>query len=114
MGAPIWVTWVAETGLGAYFGKLIANAHALGLDFLLPIYFLGLVMSFRSRPLWLPVVLVERRRLDHRLQDRRLALACLDRRASPACCWRAIVAAPKASRGSHERDHSGSSSPARC
>jgi predicted branched-subunit amino acid permease len=58
MGAPIWLSWVAETGLGAYFGKLISNAHALGLDFLLPIYFLGLVMSFRSRPLWLPVVLV--------------------------------------------------------
>ena len=30
--------------------------QALGLDFLLPIYFLGLVMSFRKRPLWLPVV----------------------------------------------------------
>ena len=58
MGAPIWVSWVAETGFGAYFGRLISNAHALGLDFLLPIYFLGLVMSFRSRPLWLPVVLV--------------------------------------------------------
>jgi predicted branched-subunit amino acid permease len=56
LGAPIWVTWVAETGLSAYFGRLVGNTHALGLDFLLPIYFLGLVMSFRSRPLWLPVV----------------------------------------------------------
>ena len=56
LGAAIWVTWVAETGIGAYFGRLLANAHALGLDFLLPIYFLGLVMSFRGRPLWLPVV----------------------------------------------------------
>ncbi|MCB1430254.1 MAG: branched-chain amino acid ABC transporter permease, partial [Nitratireductor sp.] len=26
-------------------------------DFLLPIYFLGLVMGFRKRTLWLPVVL---------------------------------------------------------
>ena len=33
------------------------NPHALGLDFLLPIYFLGLVMEFRERRLWLPVVL---------------------------------------------------------
>ena len=57
-GAPIWVAWVAETGLGAHFGGLISDPHALGLDFLLPIYFLGLVMGFRKRPLWLPVVIV--------------------------------------------------------
>ncbi len=56
LGLPIWVTWVAETAIGAYFGGLIADPHAFGLDFLLPIYFLGLVMSFRGRPLWLPVV----------------------------------------------------------
>ena len=49
--------WVVESALGAVFGKLIPDTHALGLDFLLPIYFLGLVMSFRKRPLWLPVVI---------------------------------------------------------
>ena len=48
--------WVAEAWLGATFGNLIPDPHALGLDFLLPIYFLGLVMEFRDRPLWLPVV----------------------------------------------------------
>jgi 4-azaleucine resistance transporter AzlC len=58
MGLAIYVFWVIESGLGALFGKLIPDTHALGLDFLLPIYFLGLVMSFRKRPLWLPVVLV--------------------------------------------------------
>jgi predicted branched-subunit amino acid permease len=58
MAAPIWLFWVVETAIGAYFGKLVANPQALGLDFLLPIYFLGLVMSFRKRPLWLPVVVV--------------------------------------------------------
>ncbi|HWK64301.1 MAG TPA: AzlC family ABC transporter permease [Rhizobiaceae bacterium] len=58
MAAFWWVAWVAETGIGAYFGGLIADSHALGIDFLLPIYFLGLVMSFRKRPLWLPVILV--------------------------------------------------------
>ena len=36
---------------------MIPDPHALGLDFLLPIYFLGLVLEFRSRPLWLPVVI---------------------------------------------------------
>ena len=55
--------------LGAYFGRLVADPQALGLDFLLPIYFLGLVMSFRKRPLWLPVVRGERGRLGARLQD---------------------------------------------
>jgi predicted branched-subunit amino acid permease len=58
MGAPLWLSWVLETGIGAYFGRFIADSHALGIDFLLPIYFLGLVMGFRKRPLWLPVVLV--------------------------------------------------------
>ncbi len=58
LAAPIWVTWVAEAGLGAHFGGLISDPHALGLDFLLSIYFLGLVMGFRKRPLWLPVVIV--------------------------------------------------------
>jgi predicted branched-subunit amino acid permease len=56
LGLPIYVLWVAEAAIGAAFGKLIPNPHALGLDFLLPIYFLGLVMGFRGRPMWLPVV----------------------------------------------------------
>jgi len=58
MGLAIYVPWVIESGLGALFGKLIPDTHALGIDFLLPIYFLGLVMDFRKRPLWLPVVAV--------------------------------------------------------
>lgn len=56
MATPIYVFWVAESALGALFGRLIPNPHALGLDFLLPIYFLGLVMSFRKRSRWLPIV----------------------------------------------------------
>ena len=55
-GAPVWAAWVAETALGGYFGGVISDPHAIGLDYLLPIYFLGLVMGFRNRPLWLPVV----------------------------------------------------------
>ena len=56
MATPIYVAWVVDAWLGATFGNLIPDPHALGLDFLLPIYFLGLVMDFRKRPLWLPVV----------------------------------------------------------
>jgi branched chain amino acid efflux pump len=58
LGAPIWLAWVVETGIGASLGKFVPDPKALGLDFLLPIYFLDLVMSFRKRPLWLPVVAV--------------------------------------------------------
>jgi len=54
---PVYLCWIADCGLGAIFGKLIPDAQAIGLDFLLPIYFLGMVMGFRARPLWLPVVL---------------------------------------------------------
>lgn len=57
MAAPIFFFWVITSWLGAMFGRLIPNTEALGLDFLLPIYFLGLVMGFRTRPLWLPVVI---------------------------------------------------------
>lgn len=58
MGAIIYVPWVIESGLGAFFGNLIPDPHAIGMDFLLPIYFLGLVMSFRKRANWLPVVAI--------------------------------------------------------
>ncbi|WP_336068012.1 AzlC family ABC transporter permease [Nitratireductor rhodophyticola] len=60
MGAalPLYLCWVVEGWLGALFGNLLPDAHALGIDFLLPIYFLGLVMSFRRRSFWLPVVLM--------------------------------------------------------
>ena len=57
LGLPVYVFWVIESALGAVFGKLIPDTHALGIDFLLPIYFLGLVLGFRKRPLWLPVVI---------------------------------------------------------
>lgn len=57
LGGTIWLFWVVESGLGAFFGNLLPNAHAIGVDFLLPIYFLGLLMEFRHRPLWLPVVI---------------------------------------------------------
>ncbi|MGB3389681.1 MAG: AzlC family ABC transporter permease [Pseudaminobacter sp.] len=57
IGLAIYLSWVAESALGAVFGQLLPDTHALGLDFLLAIYFLGLVMSFRKRALWLPVVI---------------------------------------------------------
>lgn len=58
LALPVYVMWNIESVLGAMFGKLIPNPQALGIDFLLPLYFLGLVMGFRKRALWLPVVAV--------------------------------------------------------
>ncbi|MDA4846476.1 AzlC family ABC transporter permease [Hoeflea poritis] len=55
---PIYIAWVSEAALGAYFGRFITNPYAFGLDFMLPIYFLVLVMGFRKRRNWLPVVVV--------------------------------------------------------
>ncbi|WP_157015818.1 AzlC family ABC transporter permease [Mesorhizobium xinjiangense] len=57
MATPIYVMWVVDSWVGASFSRLLPDTHALGIDFLLPIYFLGLVMGFRKRPLWLPIVL---------------------------------------------------------
>jgi 4-azaleucine resistance transporter AzlC len=57
MALPVYVFWVMEAWLGALFGSMIANPEIFGLDFLLAIYFLGLVLGFRGRANWLPVVL---------------------------------------------------------
>ena len=56
IGLTIYVAWVMISAVGAWFGALIPDTHAIGLDFLLPIYFLGLVMGFRKRESWWPVV----------------------------------------------------------
>jgi predicted branched-subunit amino acid permease len=54
---PVYVMWVVLSAVGGAFGARLPDTAALGLDFLLPIYFLGLVMGFRKRPAWLPIVL---------------------------------------------------------
>jgi len=58
MALPIYVLWIVETWIGAAFGRLLSDPEPYGLDFVLAIYFLALLMGFRARPLWLPVVLV--------------------------------------------------------
>ncbi|MEP7454682.1 AzlC family ABC transporter permease [Phyllobacterium sp. SB3] len=57
VATPIYVMWVVEAFIGGLFGNLITDTHALGIDMLLPIYFLGLVMGFRSRSNWGPIVI---------------------------------------------------------
>jgi predicted branched-subunit amino acid permease len=57
MGSIVWVFWIVNTVIGAFFGRLIGDPKALGIDVLLPVYFLGLVMGFRKRHNFLPVML---------------------------------------------------------
>lgn len=56
LAAPVYVIWAGLSYVGAVFGALIDDPRALGIDFLLPLYFLGLVMGFRHRANWWPVV----------------------------------------------------------
>ncbi|CZT35606.1 AzlC family ABC transporter permease [Rhizobium sp. 9140] len=58
LGLAIYLPWLVATLLGAVFGGLIGDPRAIGLDVMLPIYFMALVLGFRSRDNWLPVVAV--------------------------------------------------------
>jgi predicted branched-subunit amino acid permease len=52
----IYIPWVAASVIGGLLGSLIGDPSVIGLDILLPIYFLGIVMGFRTRDNFLPVV----------------------------------------------------------
>ena len=54
---PPYLTWIVSTAIGAYFGALVTDPYALGMDMLLAIYFVSLLMGFRSQQGWLPIVL---------------------------------------------------------
>lgn len=57
LGLAIYVPWLAVTIVGALIGNLIHDPKVIGLDVLLPIYFLGLVFGFRKRDNFVPVAL---------------------------------------------------------
>ncbi|MBP2549056.1 putative branched-subunit amino acid permease [Neorhizobium galegae] len=56
MAFVVYGLWVASSAIGALFGRLVGDPAALGFDVLLPVYFLGLVLGFRRRPLFSIVV----------------------------------------------------------
>lgn len=56
--ACVYVTWIATASLGGLFGSLIENVERYGVDFILPIYFTGLVVGFHTRPGFLPVLVI--------------------------------------------------------
>lgn len=58
LGGVIYVVWVGLSAVGALFGKLIEDPKVLGIDVLMPVYFMGLVFGFRRRSNFLPIVAV--------------------------------------------------------
>ena len=56
-GISCYMLWILATGLGAISGALIKDPALIGLDFVLPIYFLSILMGFRKRSLFVPIVL---------------------------------------------------------
>ena len=46
----LYINWLVAAAIGAGFGSLITDPHSVGLDILVPVYFLGLVMAFRAKP----------------------------------------------------------------
>lgn len=53
----LYFVWLGANTLGIFFGALIENPDAWGFDFLLPLYFLGLVMGFKGRSqFWLILI----------------------------------------------------------
>ncbi|MFT4180978.1 MAG: AzlC family ABC transporter permease [Rhizobium sp.] len=53
----IYVMWIALSLVGGLLGSMIGDPKAIGLDILLPVYFLGIVIGFRRRDNFLPVVI---------------------------------------------------------
>jgi predicted branched-subunit amino acid permease len=56
-GLSFYVPWLVLTFVGCLLGNLIGDPQTIGIDVLLPIYFMGLVFGFRGRANWLPIVL---------------------------------------------------------
>ncbi|MEP3245245.1 MAG: AzlC family ABC transporter permease [Sneathiella sp.] len=54
--ATVYLTWIGVNCIGALFGSFIEDPTAFGLDFILPLYFTGLVLGFRQRAGFLPVL----------------------------------------------------------
>jgi predicted branched-subunit amino acid permease len=46
----LYFTWLIASAVGIVFGQLIDDPRAVGMDMLVPVYFLLLVMGFRTKP----------------------------------------------------------------
>jgi predicted branched-subunit amino acid permease len=55
-GLAIYIPWLVFSVLGAWFGSMLGDPKVWAIDVLLPMYFLGLVIGFRRKPGFYPVV----------------------------------------------------------
>lgn len=55
---PLYALWVGMTAVGGFFGAFIDDPARYGFDFLIPIYFLTILIGFRKRTNFLPVLAV--------------------------------------------------------
>jgi len=53
----VYAGWMIATIAGASLGNLIGDPKAAGFDVLLPVYFMGMVMGFRTRGNFYPIML---------------------------------------------------------
>ncbi|MEM1039223.1 MAG: AzlC family ABC transporter permease [Pseudomonadota bacterium] len=56
-GLSLYTVWMISNALGALFGALIEDPAAFGFDFILPLYFVGLALGFRTRPNFVVIML---------------------------------------------------------
>lgn len=56
--ALVYATWMSSNLIGALFGQLLEDPSRFGFDFILPLYFIGLIMGFRSSSVFVPVLLI--------------------------------------------------------
>lgn len=56
VGLVIYTSWVTFSIFGAWFGAMLGDPRVWAIDVLLPTYFLGLVIGFRRKPGFYPVV----------------------------------------------------------
>ena len=56
-GLILYVSWMVSNFVGALFGRLLEDPAQFGFDFILPIYFTGLVLGFRGNNNFLPILL---------------------------------------------------------
>lgn len=55
--AALYPVWLIASMIGLAFGNLIERPETYGIDFILPIYFMVLLLGFRARANWFWVVL---------------------------------------------------------
>jgi predicted branched-subunit amino acid permease len=49
-GLVLWLAWMIGTGLGVYFGGLLQNPRALGLDMVLGCFLLAMALGGKKSP----------------------------------------------------------------